>query len=201
RRIVYFTTKDLDKAAYEISLLLSALPGMLRTAGVRAINKTSVNVRTDVIREVREEYNFPAKALREGVTLQRATMGKPSGGVLGIEERATPLIRFGGRPSKSVSDGGRRPAKGPTVLVKRAEGRKVVKGAFAARPQSGGDVSYYVRQDDAPRYPIRKLFGPRYMSILQDAQAWDARERTARQRLAANLYREASYLLQQVGLR
>ncbi len=94
-------------------------------AAARAVNATIAQAKTEMSRQIRQEYVVDARFVRERLRIKRATFFK---GVLAIEAvlsadekpRSANLIRFVARRTKA----------GVSVKIKRAGARKVVRGAF-----------------------------------------------------------------------
>lgn len=94
-------------------------------ATARAVNATIAQAKTEMGRQIRQEYVVDARFVRERLRIKRATFFK---GALAIEAtlsatekpRSANLIRFAARRVKA----------GVSVKIKRAGARKVVQGAF-----------------------------------------------------------------------
>jgi hypothetical protein len=90
----------------------------------RALNRTIEQARTAMSREIREEFTIPAAKVKDALRVRRATASK---GLIGIEASLeSPTKR--GRSLNLINFAAKQTAAGVTVKVKRAGGRKLVKG-------------------------------------------------------------------------
>jgi len=130
-----------------------------------ALNDTLRGMRTDTSREVRADVNLPAKAVKSTFTLQFATTQRLEACLISTG-KSVPLVHYGARPKRPVHEGGRRPKRGVSVLVKRERGRKTISGSFVARMKSG-HLGVFRRKGPARR-PIKQLYGPSVPNILSN---------------------------------
>lgn len=145
--------------AAQVQAYLRQLPEALAIkATIRALNKAAVNVRTASVAAVRKHRALSARAIRDGITIERASKVK-----------LYSQLKVSGRPVSLKEYGARKGARGVSVLVTPGR-RKLVhhhgNTAFIA-DSIGGHV--FAREGQA-RLPIRKLFGPSLPSTFtQDA--------------------------------
>lgn len=133
-------------------------------AAARAVNATIAQAKTEMSRQIRQEYVVDARFVRERLRIKRATFFK---GVLAIEAvlsadekpRSANLIRFVARRTKA----------GVSVKIKRAGARKVVRGAFI-----GNKGRTVFRRITDKRLPIKAI------STVDVAQMFNAKRINAR---------------------
>ena len=166
------------------------------TVVLRALNKTATGMKTDIKRLIREEYNVPARDLEDRIWVNKATRKNLQARVRAFGKMSIPLIRYGARPNKP---GGKRPAVGVSVLVKKTSGRKVVPLSFVGTAPDGSEQMYMRVGDD--RLPVRRLFGPPHLAPLSTPEARQRLGEEAHERFQKNMEHEASFLLSKAGLR
>jgi hypothetical protein len=191
-----------EKALEGLRDVLALVPGGAKKAVYRALSKTITGMRTDTVKKVREDYNVPAKQIRERITLIKPQKGAdyPRALLKAVGKMSVPLVHYGARPRVPVTAGGRRPKKGVSVQVKMASGRKVVEGSFIQTPRSGGEPQIFKRVGEE-REPIRRLYGPGHLQALKDEGNLLDLQEQASERLTKNVLHEADYVLQEAGLR
>lgn len=128
-------------------------PRQVISAEVRAINKTARGLRTQISKSVRNQLNIKASAVKESLSIAKATRRPRPSATLSVAAKPVSLKEYGARQNR----------KGVSVRVKRANGRKLIKHAFVV--QVLGSHAFQ-RVGDA-RLPIKKLFGP---SVKQEAE-------------------------------
>lgn len=198
--LIRIDTFHAEKALEDLQDVLSMVPGGMKKAMCRALSKTIKGMRTDAVRQIRKDYNVPAKDVRSKMTV---VSPKPADNhpraLLSAEGRmSVPLFRYGARPRVPVAAGGRRPRKGVSVQVKKTSSRKVVDGSFIQ--DTGGGPQVYKRVGSG-RYPLRVLFGPSHLQALKDEGNLFELQELAEERLQKNAIHEADFVLQQAGLR
>lgn len=117
------------------------------TVRVRAVNRTMEQARTAMSREIRQDYALSASYVRERLFITRAVFrggrfaaeATLTGSGSGRGKRAANVIAFGARQVKA----------GVSVLIRKGQGRKVIRGAFIAN--KGRTV---FRRTGAKRLPI-----------------------------------------------
>jgi hypothetical protein len=189
---------ETDRAVRRVADTLGALQADVRRAAKNALNRTMRFEQTDIIRELRREYNVPAQELRKRLYVHRAKKGDLRCWILAQGRVAVPLIRYSPQPSSPAASRAELPQGGVSVLVKRTEGRKVVKGSFIQDTGAGAQI--YKRVGDE-RYPVRLLYGPSYLRLLGEQMLWEERRSRSVQRFGEMLQHEAESTLRKAGLR
>lgn len=131
-------------------------------AQVQAINRTADRLRTQAGREVRAVYNVTLRGVRQASKIDKARAGsKYPRAEVSFSGRPINLVEFGAKAKNPWNEPGRahKPGGGVTVKIKRAGGRKLIKGAFLTTlvggPNAGKQGAF--RRTGAGRYPIRFL--------------------------------------------
>jgi len=200
RDLISIDSYKTEKAIEELSDSLKKVKGGILKSVKRALSKTAAGMKTDVVRMVREEYNVPAKEVRQKVWLHRFLQGDDPYVKLSAQGRMSiPLAQYGPRPRVPVSEGGRRPQKGISVQIKKVSGRKVIDGTFLQKSPTG-ELQIYKRIKDS-RLPIRRLYGPGHFQALKDDEKIPELQKMTEKRLEKNFRSEADYVLQQAGLK
>ncbi|TVM15062.1 hypothetical protein DPQ33_16370 [Oceanidesulfovibrio indonesiensis] len=200
--LIRIDTFHAEKALEDLQDALSMVPGGMKKAMCRALSRTIKGMRTDAVRQIRKDYNVPAKDVRSKMTV---VSPKPADNhpraLLRAEGRmSVPLFRYGARPRVPVAAGGRRPRKGVSVQVKKTSGRKVIEGSFVQRPKNGGGVQI-MKRETKERDSHQVLYGPSHLQALKDEGNLFELQELAEERLQKNIIHEADFVLQQAGLR
>ena len=175
--------------------LMKAVKGIengQRKVVTRALNKTARGARTDAVTLIRQELNLKAKDIRSGLSVRRATWGKPTATLVAKGKHGVPLIKFGPRPSKPEA---RKPEKGVSVQIKKRGGRPTFKGSFVARMKSGHVGVFTRARKGSPRLPIKELFGVGFIAYMKRGALQRRLARRIDSRLQKNLAHEINYLL------
>lgn len=94
----------------------------------RSLNKAIEQARTQMSREIRQEFNVSAALVRERLRIKRASF---KNGVLGLAaELSAPEGRKGGRRINLIRFGAKENKQGVSVKIKKIGARKTVVGAF-----------------------------------------------------------------------
>lgn len=117
-------------------------------ATVRAVNRTLEQARTAMSREIRAEFNLPARKVNEALNIRRATFKGGRYSIEGVLE--SPSKR--GRSLNLINFAARQTARGVTVQIKRGGPRKLIPGAFIAN-----DGRTVFRRVGEKRLPIQAL--------------------------------------------
>lgn len=201
-------TLQVDLNPGQLALLdrtLRDIPKGIQTVIPRAINKTSVTVRSRITKNIATDYNVTQKAVRDRITIKRAHQRqKFYFAVLRVTGRRIPLGAFSPRQG----------AKGTTVTIERGGDSKLYKRAFvhSTGSRSGGGKAVYTRIPEGggskadidettklvPREPIHELWGPSVMSIFEKRYA-DNATRDAAQLLEKNIAQQVQVVLQKAG--
>lgn len=113
----------------EVQRKLEALrKDIAERATVSAINKTTTQAKSQMSRAITGEFNIAASKVKESLRVVRA---RYSFGGLSIEARLeSPSTR--GRSLNLINFDAKQTAKGVSVKVRKASGRKLIAGAFIA---------------------------------------------------------------------
>jgi hypothetical protein len=114
-------------------------------AVLRTVNKLIVKGRKAATQQVRQVYAVKAGDLKDHTKIYRANRSRPEAKLV-IRGRKMPIILFGAKQK----------AKGTTVRIKKAGGRKLIQSAFIATMKSG-KIQVWLRKGKS-RLPIRQLF-------------------------------------------
>lgn len=168
---------------------------VLDKAIVSAVNRCAEMARTDAARELRAAgYNIKSATIKAAVNVSRASAGNMVA-TLTINRKPIPLIQYDARQTKSG------------VSVKVTSARKVVKGAFIAKMQSGhsgvytrapGAVHKRVMVAGHKRWsalPIKQLYGP----SIGGAYASDKVQAAMAKSIAANFSRRLAHELKRLS--
>ena len=94
----------------------------------RALNRTIEQARTQMSKEIRQEFNVSAALVKERLRIKRAAF---KGGLLSLSaELSSPEGQKGGRRINLIRFGAKQTAKGVSVKIKKVGARKTVSGAF-----------------------------------------------------------------------
>ena len=123
-----------------------------------AINDAARSGRTLISRDVREVLAAPAYEIDKAIGFSRIGNGDDKGfGEVKVERRPIPLKRFNPRQTKA----------GVSVIVRRDQGRRVVKGSFGPRiDKLNGRV---VKRVGKQVWPIKDLYGQTAASIAANS--------------------------------
>lgn len=164
-------------------------PVAVAKATPRAVNRLAKQANTAASKKARTKFNVPAKILKSGVRVIKATPGKDYA-TIQVRQKAIGLTSYGAKQGK----------RGVTVKIIKKKGRQKVKGAFVAVPSQGphpGRQGVFKRLG-LDRYPVRRLFGP----SVRDIFARPGVQRVIKRYVQANGERifAAEYIAQRDGL-
>lgn len=198
-------TKDLMRAQLMFANVRSATPQV----AMRAINKTLTGMRTDAVREIREDVTPKAKTIRKAISLDRPRKTTMTGYFI-IRGSPLSLMHYKARQTK----------KGVTVHVKKKNPRKLLPHAFIAGGRGGAGKHvfqrYYVNPNKYPvkpfrpgfaygalpkeyRLPVERLTGPSIPAIMAREPVMQAIEQKAHIRLKKNFEHEMSWKLSKLA--
>ena len=175
--------------------------GQFNKALARALNRTIERARTTAYRKIREEYNIPAKDLRNDIKISRANPSVLSA-KLNALGRPLPLASFQARATK----------KGVTANI--AKRRVLIKGAFFATMPNGhrgvfARGNYVGRKFDfrerrTSKYPkndlnVNELFSKSVPTAMLNTTVLDSIKSNIDKDLAPRLRHELKYILGKVG--
>lgn len=185
--MVTFTPEQVDRAVR----LLAHLPGEVPKVLSRAMNRALEGARTTAVKETRMEYRVNSRDVKATMRVQKATQANLQAEVVSTGKRI-PLATFGARPTQPGTGGPGKPTL--RVGVKRAGGRKPLKGAFVVRL---GQKLHVASRKGAKRFPLEVHFGPAVPQMLGVESVVRQVEEVAQQRLDARLEHELGRALEQ----
>lgn len=157
----------------ECERLLSEIGKIPPPVASRAINETLAGVKTDISSYVRDVITAKKSVVDENIKVTKASVTTLSG-VVTVKGKAIPLIEFGANQVKA----------GVTAKIYVARSRELFTSAFISRMKSGHlgvfkreykgtPVGHPVKRNwfkmpKSYRLPIRQLFGPQLLTIVQD---------------------------------
>lgn len=172
---MYEITGDSDELR-EMVKGIKVAEDALKRAAVRAINLTATSARTFLVKMVAKDYGVTQKAVRKELEISTANFSRIQARIYGSGSPGIPLSRFSPSPKRvpsTIHKQGRYliklramvpgsdrylPRGGIKVMVTRGK-RKMIKGAFVARMESG-HVGVFRRGEKGKRLPIEELYGP-----------------------------------------
>jgi hypothetical protein len=165
-----------------------------------ALNRTLTGIKTDIVKEVRTEWNIKAGDLRKAVKLERARPNNLLGLAIVSGRERVPLFAFSPRPKTPFGAGiGKRPKVGPSIMMKR--GRRItLKGAFVQTIPRSGHTSIFKREG-ASRLPINKMTGPYIAQMLKTPGVNQRINAQAQERFRKNLAHDIEFEIQKQGLK
>ncbi len=149
----------------------------------RSINRTIQGVRTDSVKNVRENYNVKAASVRKGFSFKKANRRNSNASAL-IRGSRISLREFGARPNSLRS----RPKVGLSVRVGRQ--RKTIRGSFFSKGK------HVFRRSEKTRLPIEKLLGPSIPQMMNNIDVVSNVEKSAVERFEKNFKHEMSREIQ-----
>ena len=192
-------TSDATAQLAHMKEALSLVPGGMLLACQRAANKSIKSLKVAAKKAVRDEYSIKSSDLDRQFSIIQASKWNPRAELHASGSRSISLSHFNPREKKVASESrtgsGTTIRKGVTVKVKKIGSRKLVKGAFTNK---AGAI--FKRSGDS-RLPIKKLYGPSPLRMLEDSSVQAELEFKAQELMATNLEHEATYILKQAGLR
>lgn len=183
--LVTLNTRDAERALGGLADQLRQYPGKLQQAIARALNRSLDHSRANVVKEIREKYNVPAKDVRHTISLSKASKSKLSASLHMKGNMSVPLIHFGARATK----------RGVSVRVLKSSSKTIVMRegikAFIAKGQ------VMVRLGKA-RAPIKKLFGPGFVNYLNRPEIKARVQQQAGDLFRTRVIHEAENILRQL---
>lgn len=138
-----------------------------------AVNGTLGNVRTQAAKQIRVKSSLPAKDVKRGLSIWRATANNLAGNVRGVGKPHS-LKRFKPRMTK----------RGAVAKVWGT--RQSFAGAFT-NDFLGGHI---YKRTSKKRYPIKKLYGPGVAQVMAQEEVFSALQQIGQERLSANVIRQ-----------
>jgi len=203
-----------DKAKLErIRRQLSGIPGAMPKVMSRAINRTAVSARAEIVRRLASEISATQTSIRRDIRIRKATRSVWAA-TIDLLTKRMPLIKFGARAlRKGVSyqvsrSGGRKKIVGDPAEVfiqtlpsghkgvwrrvgsalLRGKAAKQARGTLRGRGASASKIG---------RLPIIELMGPSMGQVFEAAPgiAWQVRQE-ASVRLERNIDQQVTYILE-----
>lgn len=169
----------------------------------RALNRTVDQARTQMSREIRQEFNLSAAKVREKLQVRRASF---KAGMLGLTAELLSRTASGRRSLNLANFDARQTASGVTVKVKKRGGRKLVRGAFIGnRGRTVFERVPGTRMASRARYRGAHAQKIRPVQTIDVPQMFNARRINAavvaaiRSRFPAIFQRELAFALTQFG--
>lgn len=177
----------LAEAVKKAEMLLGDIKDALPKVQSNAINRSITTARAEAVRCVTKDYIITAGEVRKSMTIKKASAANPVGA---ISSSGSPiaLSKFDVSPL--------RPTKRKVVLtarVKRTNGRKPIKKAFAAQTASG-HTGAFIRAGKV-RLPINQLHGPSIPQMLSSDNVSKQIENKAAETMEIRLEHEIGRLL------
>jgi len=174
----------------------------MKRATVSALNKSAVQVQSFIVGEVSQEYNVKKAAVRKELKIFKANFNTLQATIFGEGSPGIPLYQFSPTPkrvpsTRRLKSGGYAPKQGIKVMIHRGV-RKVVKGAFIARMDSG-HVAIFKRRS-GNNLPIDELYGPSPMRILENPDLLQRFDDFTEEVYDKNMLHEAEYYLNKYGV-
>lgn len=146
---------------------LSAAPGQIQRAKMRALRKTVKHGKTLLSREVRAELALPKKYVDERITTSVTRPGPEAGGRISAQRRGILLTRFKhSAVYKGKTSSGDRKRVGYRVKVSPSKPATVLRHVFPV-PLRGGNGIGLAQRVGAGRYPIKVLHAPSVSQVFQ----------------------------------
>lgn len=171
----------------EVQRRLDALQSDMRnTVLVRTVNKTMDVAKTDMSKSIRQEFNVSASYVRERLRVRKASF---KAGRFSVEAE---LIGGNGkrRSANVIAFAAKQGKQGVSVKIKKAGGRKVIKGAFIGN--KGRTVFKRVGDARLPIEPVRTIDVPQ---MFTTKRVNSAVIRAIQSKLPAIFEREARFAL------
>lgn len=167
---------DVEENVGEVIAELDSFGKQVSETGItRALNRTIRSVNSEANRRIRGELALKAKDVRKAITVRRARRGSHEAAIE-VVGRAIPIVAYSAKQTK----------KGVTVKVKRAAGRKLLRGAFIATMRSGHRGVFY-RDAKKDRLPISEVFSTTVADAVQNEATFRGIETVARTRFPIEL--------------
>lgn len=170
---------------------LKDLEKQMPKAFVSALNRTLDRVHSRTGRFVTQQYNVKATEIKEAMTKNKASFGRPRA-FIRIRSKRYTLGRFlpGGLKSSS---------KKARVKIKKSAGRKPVLGTPRAFVQKSPDGNTHIfRRTGDKRYPIELLRTISPTQMVENLQVMEAIQKEANEYLAQRVEHEIQYRLKKV---
>ena len=152
----------------------------------RALNRTCVGARAEIVRAIYGGYFVHARDVRQAISIKRATYSDLSAEVRS-EGAVIELFKFRHSPIKRLNP---EPRVGVKVYVKRGGGGAAVPGTFIATV--GGHPGIFKRLTEARDSKLERLYGPAIPSMMKTVLDDDS-EQGIQDRAEARMVRELEH--------
>lgn len=125
--LLEFSFQDFDKVRGSFD------PKIVRKALRTTITRTARKARTEVSKQIRQEYTVKARTIKETVSLRTERKAEDVVSILSYRGGSLPIDRFSVTQRTVRSASG--PRRGVSVRIRKGGGRKVLKGGFKLRGQ------------------------------------------------------------------
>lgn len=149
---------DLDSGDLrKVERLLGRFRNKAQTVLVRALNRATSNMRANIVRKTREEYNIKAKTIRSTFTVKKASRGSLGASIVSKGHKES-ITSYKVTPKKRVSV-----SKLVRVAVKKGDAKTLL-NSFIINQY---DFGVYKRKSDE-RFPLKQIYGPAVPQILNN---------------------------------
>lgn len=148
-----------------------------------ALNKTMRGVKTDTVREVRDNYEVKYGTILKALKITRKASKSDLVTIINGRYTPIPLMQFKVSPKRTQ---GIRPAGGLKITVKKGSSSSAAHAFVAAL---GGGTNVFTRAGSS-RLPIKTRYGPAIVQMLDNPDVDDKIQRQAQERLNKNLAHE-----------
>lgn len=182
----------------DVELALATVPNGASKAMVRALNRTIVGVRDDVLRAIKDTYLVRDREFRGLMKIRNASSKRLSASIT-VRDHPLGVERFQITPRKRIS-GRRRAPMGIHVRVRRDSPGNILPGTFLGIGRISNALLVFRRLTD-DRLPLEHIHGPAFSSMLK--MSWDNPELSiqehADERLLRELDHQVEYLLSEAA--
>lgn len=163
---------------------------MIGGATVRALNKTADQVKTAAAGEIQRVYAIKVSAAKSRIDVSRASRA-----------RLQAVISASGKRLGLVDFTARQTAKGVTVKVLQAGGRKLVEHAFIIPTKGAKYRSGVFLRDTKSRYPIHFLLSVGVAQAFRSKPVQEKLMQLARDRFQIVIQQEFNFSIIKAGLK
>ena len=202
---IKFETRNLKKLSSDLADVSRAS----EKAVTRAINKTLAGVRTDTVKEIRDEVTLKAAYIRKTMSTKRATRSRQVG-----------KVRSRGRRVGLINYRARQTARGVKAQIEKHGKRNLYEFAFIAQGRGSGFKVFrrdfygdyfgprkskqknipWAKLDEKYRYKIGRLTGPSVPGIMGKERILERIDKKAGERMERNIKHEMDWELKRQNL-
>lgn len=157
-------SKDVKKVQKRLGVLKHKAPDVIS----RALNRAATNLKSNVVKKTREEYNIKAKTIRSTIRIERATRTSLSAKVIS-EGNKEPITSYLVLPRNSTAKKSKALVR---VAVKKGDAKTLL-SAFVVSKYGG-----VYERENKERFPIKQIYGPSVPQILgnEETEAYVMKE-------------------------